>query len=72
MADSEEMNSEATGGELFLSDTQVASRYGVRRSTVWSWSKAGRIPQPMKLSPGCSRWRLSGLEAFERAREVSA
>jgi hypothetical protein len=26
------------------------------------------FPQPVKISPGCTRWRLSDLEAYEAAR----
>lgn len=62
---------EGTGGERFLTDRQVAERYAVRRSTVWAWAQAGRLPAAVRLSPGCSRWRLSAIEAFEAAAEVS-
>lgn len=53
----------------FLSDTQIAARYGVHRSTPWRWSKTDpTFPQPVILTPGCTRWKLSELEAWEAAK----
>lgn len=59
---------------LYLSDRQTGERYGVTRATPWRWLKADpTFPKPFKLSPGCVRWRLADLEAWEAARsEVSA
>lgn len=50
--------------ERFLTDKQVADRYGVQRSSIWRWTQTG-FPCPVKLSPGCSRWRLSDLLGWE-------
>jgi prophage regulatory protein len=36
----------------------------VSKSTFWSGVKTGRFPQPIKLSPGCTCWRLSDLNDF--------
>lgn len=55
----------------FLTDRQVADRYGIKRQTVWAWSSAGTIPKPVKLSAGCTRWPLAALLAFE-ARKAGA
>ena len=49
----------------YLSDKQVAARYGVTRVTVWRWSKEGTFPVPVHLSSGCTRWLLSDLENWE-------
>lgn len=49
----------------FLSDKQVAARYSVSRATIWRWVANGKFPEPIKLSEGCTRWRLSDVEAFE-------
>lgn len=40
----------------YLTDKQVAQRYGVDRTTVHRWSKRGVIPRPVKLTAGCTRW----------------
>ncbi len=53
----------------YLSDAQIAARYGVSRQTVWRWtSNDPKFPTPIKLSAGCTRWRLSDLEAWELAK----
>lgn len=49
-------------------DLQLAARYGVNRSTVWRWTQHGKFPQPVKLSAGCTRWKLAEVEAWERSR----
>lgn len=59
--------------DTYLSDTQLAARFGVHRSTPWRWAKADpTFPQPVKLSPGCSRWKLSEIEAWENRRATAA
>ena len=54
---------------LFLSDVQVAARYAVSRTTIWRWSKETDFPDPVRLGPGTTRWRLSELEDWERKRQ---
>ncbi|WP_432640113.1 helix-turn-helix transcriptional regulator [Albidovulum sp.] len=55
--------------ETYLPDTQVAARYGVHRTTPWRWDKTDpTFPKPVRLSPGCTRWKLSELEAWENSR----
>lgn len=52
--------------ETFLSDIEVAKRYGVSRASVWRWVKNDpKAPKPIKLSPGTTRWKLSELIQFE-------
>lgn len=55
--------------ETYLSDAQLSARYGVHRATPWRWVKTdATFPKPVKLSPQCSRWKLSEIEAWETAR----
>lgn len=55
--------------ETYLSDNQVASRYGVHRTTIWRWTSSdARFPPPVNLSLGCTRWKLSEVEAWEARR----
>ena len=55
--------------DRFLRDVAVAERYGVSRQTVWRWVKhLDGFPNPIHLSPGTSRWRLSELLQFEAGR----
>ncbi len=52
--------------ETFLRDTDLAMRYGVARNTVWRWQRErDDFPRAISLSPGCRRWKLSEIEAWE-------
>lgn len=52
--------------EVYLADTQLAARYGVHRSTIWRWAKTDpHFPDPIVFSSGCTRWKLSQIEAWE-------
>ncbi|WP_353937989.1 AlpA family phage regulatory protein [uncultured Sulfitobacter sp.] len=52
--------------EIYMSDLQVAARYSVHRATPWRWAKSDpTFPKPIVLSPGCTRWKLSEVEAWE-------
>ncbi|MGO4519243.1 helix-turn-helix transcriptional regulator [Dyella sp. 2RAF44] len=33
-------------------------------ATWWAWVKAGKAPQPIKLSPGVTVWRSDDVRAF--------
>lgn len=58
-----------TSPEVFLSDFELAARYGVHRSTPWRWVKSvPDFPKPTPLSPGCTRWKLSEVVAWEARR----
>lgn len=52
--------------EVYLSDRQLAERYGVHHLTPRRWAKEDpTFPRPIKLTPGCCRWKLSELENWE-------
>lgn len=56
---------------MYLSDKQVAQRYSVSRGTPWRWSKVDPLfPNPIELSPGCTRWRLTDLQAWEQGKSM--
>lgn len=55
--------------ETYISDAQIAARFGVHRSTPWRWVKHDdQFPAPVKLSRGVTRWKLSDIEAWEKTR----
>jgi len=54
--------------QTYLSDRQIATRFGVSRCTPWRWVERGQFPSPVQLSPGCTRWRLSDVEKWEAER----
>lgn len=48
----------------------LAAALDVSPATIWRWAAAGRIPQPVKLSPGVTAWKCDAeLEAALKARE---
>ncbi|MGG7644240.1 helix-turn-helix transcriptional regulator [Rhodovulum sp. YNF3179] len=56
--------------ETYLSDTDLGHRYGVTRQTIWRWHRnRADFPRVRKLSPGCARWRLSEIAAWEETAE---
>lgn len=58
--------------ERYLTDNQLAERYGVHRVTIWRWVKGPNgFPHPVKLAGGCSRWRLSEIERWEAGRAAA-
>jgi len=59
-------------GAVYVSDAQLAARYSTSRSTIWRWTKSGRLPQPLQLSPGCTRWALAEVERLDAERRAVA
>jgi len=55
---------------VWASDLQLAEIFSVGRATIWRWTANGRLPQPVKLSPGCTRWKLDELLQFEKKQEA--
>lgn len=55
----------------YLSDTQLAARYAISRSSVWRWAARGILPAPVQLSPGTTRWRADEVEVCDAAREAA-
>jgi prophage regulatory protein len=57
-----------TQGNAYLSDKQLAARFGVARGTIWRWIRTADFPKPKKISVGCSRWFLPDVEKWENSR----
>ena len=62
-------NARHAAGATYLSDLQLAARYNVHRATIWRWPDSRDFPRPVKFSPGCTRWRLADVEAWETRLE---
>lgn len=43
------------------SDQDVAKELGISRCTVWRYADNGIIPQPLRISPGCSRFNMKAV-----------
>lgn len=59
--------------DTYLSDKNLSNRYQVTRNTVWRWHRErSDFPRAVKLSPNCTRWKLSEIAAWEASKsEVS-
>lgn len=58
--------------QCFLSDKQLAIRYGVHRTTIWRWVRTGNFPAPKILSSKCSRWADDDIAAHEHLMQQEA
>jgi predicted DNA-binding transcriptional regulator AlpA len=62
------MQANTAADNIFLKDIELAARYKVTRQSIWRWTQKGRFPAPETLSPGCSRWRQSAVDAWEKSK----
>lgn len=54
--------------ETYVDARQIGARYQVHHLTPRRWPG---FPKPIHLSPGCTRWRLSDIEAWEAAKAIA-
>jgi predicted DNA-binding transcriptional regulator AlpA len=47
----------------YLSRSDLATELSIAESTVDEMVRRGVLPQPVKLSPGCVRWRWASVDA---------
>lgn len=63
------ISKEAHVPETYITDRQLATRYNVHHLTPRRWVRDNpEFPRPIKLTPGCSRWKLSEIEAWETGK----
>lgn len=48
--------------ERYLRDKEVAKMLSIGRSTVWYYTKIGKLPKPIKFSPRVTVWKLTDIE----------
>ncbi len=64
---------EAHMPETYLTDRQVGVRYNVHHLTPRRWLLTDpTFPKPIRFSPGCTRWRVSDLLAWEAEKANAA
>lgn len=51
---------------MLLTDRAVGALLGLSKSTVWEWTRKGKLPQPVRMG-SCTRWRRSDIEKFVAA-----
>lgn len=50
----------------YLTDRHLGARYNVHHLTPRRWVRDDpTFPKSIRLSPGCTRWKLSDIEAWE-------
>ncbi len=42
----------------------VMALFGVSDTTVWRWSKEGRLPKPTQIGPRTTAWKVGELRKF--------
>ena len=47
----------------YMTATEVANFLKVTRVTIYRMIRRGQLPQPVRLSTRCSRWKRSSVEA---------
>ena len=57
--------------ERLLRVKEVASLIGVSRSTIYRMVEAGQFPQPIRIGPRASRWRLSEVLEWMTSRPLA-
>jgi prophage regulatory protein len=54
--------------ERHFRDREIAEAFGVSRNTVWRWVREGRLPEPVRISPGCTRWPQSDIDQLTQRK----
>ena len=47
----------------FISGNTLAAALETSATTIWRWSKSGRLPKPHRLGEGTTRWRVGEVRA---------
>ncbi len=54
------------------SDKDQDGRIPLSKSSIWRLVRQGAFPAPVKLSAGCTAWRLADIEHWESSREATS
>lgn len=57
------MNFDELPNSAYVTDRTIAAHLGITRTTIWRWSREGRLPEPVKLGPNITRWQVGPLRA---------
>jgi prophage regulatory protein len=58
-------------GPTYYRMNRLTEEFGIGRSTVYEWIKAGLFPAPVKLGPKAVGFRAEDIHAWIDAREVA-
>jgi predicted DNA-binding transcriptional regulator AlpA len=62
----------ARGGTAYITDRELAERWGLSDVTIWRQRRRGELPPSERISPGRKATRLSVIEAIEAKRAAEA
>jgi len=51
-------NLDALSGRAFVSAATLAAMFETSETTIWRWSKSGKLPAPRKLGANTTRWNV--------------
>ena len=54
----------------FLRTSEVASKIGLSRSTLWRMERSGQFPKRRQIAPGAVGWLEQEVEAWMKQREI--
>ena len=60
-----------TGTRELLRREEVEARLGVSRSWIYAQMRAGRFPEPVKISKRAVRWRVADLDEWLSERPLA-
>ena len=60
------------GGTAYLTDREIATRWGLSLTTIWRMRRRGDLPPAERISPGRVATRLAVIEAIEAERATEA
>lgn len=55
--------------KTILRPDELASRWGISKTTLWRWRKEKLIPQPLLLGPRMIGWHVDVIAAVEQGIE---
>lgn len=57
-------------GDRLLSWRDLRAKIPLSRATIWALRRAGRFPEPVRISPGRVAWRESDVTSWMRQRQA--
>jgi predicted DNA-binding transcriptional regulator AlpA len=60
-----------TTDDRLVSRAEIAALYSVSPMTVFAWSKAGKLPPPVRLGRRCVRYRLADVRRLLESTELA-
>lgn len=55
----------------YVDDRTLAAERKVHRATIWRMARRGDLPQPVRLSNGCTRWLREEVDARDAERAAA-